>query len=219
MAVLAMGLKVRVLVVCAVAAEAEAIGSPEGALVVAGGVGRVNAAAAATEALVQDGPFDAVLSAGVAGALPGGGLKLGETVVASRCVYVEEGLMSPEGFRDVRALRLRLGAFEGNAVPVDPGLLTRLGQRFRAAPIATVATCSGTDAAAAEVARRSGAAAEAMEGAAVVHAARRLGAPAIELRTISNTTGDRGRQQWDLAGALRALGVVARQACAALRAP
>ena len=44
-----------------------------------------------------------------------------------------------------------------------------------------------------------------MEGAAVVHAARRLHLPAIELRTISNTTGDRDRQHWDLPGALDAM--------------
>jgi futalosine hydrolase len=45
-----------------------------------------------------------------------------------------------------------------------------------------------------------------MEGAAVVHAARRLKVPAIEIRTISNTTGDRTTQQWDISGALAALG-------------
>jgi futalosine hydrolase len=206
----------RVLVVTAVAAEAEAIGRLDGAVVVAGGIGRANAAAATTEALLRHGPFDAVLSAGVAGALPGGGLRPGEAVVASCCVYAEEGLMSPEGFRDVSALRFRLGDFDGNTVPVDAHLLARLARRLRAAPIATVATCSGTDVSAREVARRTGAVAEAMEGAAVVHAARRLGTRAIELRTISNTTGDRDRQQWDLAGALRALGTAVRDALKAL---
>ncbi len=209
----------KILIVTAVAAEAEVIGRLDGAVVVVGGIGRVNAAAATTEALLRDGPFDAVLSAGVAGALPGSGLGLGETVVASSCVYAEEGLISPEGFRDVRALRFRLGDFEGNAVPVDADLLARLGRRFRAAPVATVATCSGTDAAAREVERRTGAAAEAMEGAAVVHAARRLSARAIELRTISNTTGDRERQRWDLGGALQALGTAVKDAVEGMREP
>ena len=76
----------------------------------------------------------------------------------------------------------------------------------------TVATCSGSDAAAAEVARRTGAIAEAMEGAAVVHAARRLATPAIELRAISNTTGDRAAQVWDLPSALQSLGRAMRRA-------
>ena len=47
--------------------------------------------------------------------------------------------------------------------------------------------------------------AEAMEGAAVVHAARRVGVPAIEIRSISNTTGDRATQRWDIAAAFAAL--------------
>ena len=71
---------------------------------------------------------------------------------------------------------------------------------------ATVATCSGSDLQADLVARRTSAVAEAMEGAAVVHAARRLGVPAIEVRAISNTTGDRDQQQWNIGKALAALG-------------
>jgi futalosine hydrolase len=71
-----------------------------------------------------------------------------------------------------------------------------------------VATCSGTDAAAHAVRTRTGAMAEAMEGAAVVHAARRAGVPAIEIRSISNTTGDRAKQQWNIAAAFAALGAV-----------
>jgi futalosine hydrolase len=47
-----------------------------------------------------------------------------------------------------------------------------------------------------------------MEGAAVVHAARRVGVPAIEIRSISNTTGDRPKQQWNIAAAFAALGAV-----------
>ena len=208
------------LIVTSVLGEAEAIGTLEGARVVVSGVGRTNAAAATTEAILRDAPaggFDAVLSAGVAGALPGGDLSIGDAVVASSCVYVEEGMITPAGFADMTALGFALGKFAGNAVPVDERLLSLIGPLFRVAPIATVATCSGTDAAAAEVARRTGAVAEAMEGAAVVHAARRLGVPAIELRVISNTTGDRDRQVWRLAEAMTALGDAVRAAREAMR--
>jgi futalosine hydrolase len=55
-----------------------------------------------------------------------------------------------------------------------------------------------------------------MEGAAAVHAARRLGVAGIELRTVSNTTGDRDRQAWDLGRALAALGESVRSALDAL---
>jgi futalosine hydrolase len=130
---------------------------------------------------------------------------------------MEEGIVTAKGFANMAGLGFPLGDFEGNAVPVDERLLDQLSAIFSIGPIATVATCSGTDAAAAEVVRRTGALAEAMEGAAVVHAARRLKVPAIELRAISNTTGDRANQQWDLQAGLAALGQAVRNAVSALR--
>ena len=50
-----------------------------------------------------------------------------------------------------------------------------------------------------------------MESAAVVHAARRLRVPAIEVRVISNTTGDRAKQVWNLSGSLKTLGEAMRK--------
>lgn len=206
----------RVLVVVAVAREADAIASMPDVTVVTAGIGRTNAAAATTESILRDGPYDAVLSTGVAGALPGSDLDIGESVVASSCVYVEEGLIAEDGFHCVDAMGFSLGDFGGNAVPVDPDLREALAPAFRTGCVATVATCSGTDAAARLVAGRTGAVAEAMEGAAVVHAARRLRTPAIELRVISNWTGNRAHQQWDLVKALAALGEEVPRAIARL---
>ncbi|MHC4769960.1 MAG: futalosine hydrolase [Planctomycetota bacterium] len=203
----------RVLVMTSVPAEAEAIGSLRDAAVIVGGIGRTNAAAATTEAILRSAEAH---GAGFGGSLPDSALALGEAVVASSCIYAEEGLAAPAGFLDMTGLGFSLGDFEGNTVPVDERLLQRLERRYRAGPIATVATCSGTDASAREVVRRTGAIAEAMEGAAVVHAARRLGVAAIELRVISNTTGDRDRQQWDLPGALKVLGAEVQMVLAAL---
>ncbi len=194
----------RILWVVAVPREAEALRDAGGEVVVAG-IGRTNAACATTETLLRRGPFDAVVSAGIAGSLPGSGLAIGELVVATACVYAEEGLAAPDGFHDVAALRFPLGDFTGNAVPVEAALAAVAPAGSRRGAIATVATCSGTDAAAEEVARRTGALAEAMEGAAVVHAARRLGVPAAEVRAISNSTGERPRQRWDLAAAFTSL--------------
>ncbi len=210
------------ILVVAVEAEAKAIGPIDGAQVVVAGVGRTNAACATTETILNQwkrGGVDAVISAGIGGALPAEGeesLAVGETIVASSCIYVEEGIVTARGFAGIEALGFPLGDFQGNAVPVDEDLLDRLSAAFRIGPIATVATCSGTDDAAREVARRSGALIEAMEGAAVVHAARRLKVPAIELRAVSNTTGDRARQIWDLQAGLQALGSAARQAASLL---
>lgn len=221
------------LIITSVKAEAEAIGLLDDCHVIVGGIGRTNAAAAATEMIVrhqQRKPFDAVICAGIAGALPqvsesagapgdepgsasaAGGLVPGDVLVASSCVYAEEGIITSRGFAPMSAIGFQLGDFEGNAVPVDPEMLDRLSARFRIGPIATVATCSGTKLAAEEVSRRTGALAEAMEGAAVVHAARRQKVAAIEIRAISNTTGDRASQQWDLQAGFDALGHAMREA-------
>ncbi len=203
----------RILVIVAVEAERTALGTrclatPEVCVVVAG-IGRTNAAAATAEALAEaraaGAPFAAVISTGIAGALPGSNLALGTVIVADVCVYAEEGIALPEGQGDMRVLGFPLGDFEGNRVPVDGALLVAFRALGPACAIATVATCSGTDAAALSVRTRTGAMAEAMEGAAVVHAARRVGVPALEIRSISNTTGDRATQRWDIAAAFTAL--------------
>jgi futalosine hydrolase len=206
----------RTLVIVAVEAERAALGaaclaSPAVRVVVAG-IGRTNAAAATAEALAEaraaGTPFAAVVSAGIAGALPGSNLAIGTVIVADACIYAEEGIALPEGQGDMRVLGFPLGDFEGNRVPVDGALVSAFRSLGPVCEIATVATCSGTDAAAHAVRMRTGAMAEAMEGAAVVHAARRAGVPAIEIRSISNTTGDRPKQQWNIAAAFAALGAV-----------
>ena len=207
----------RILIVTAVQQEADAIGLPDCTYVVVGGIGRTNAAVATTTTIHDEGPFDFVISAGVAGSLPDSGLSIGDIVVASSCVYVEEGLITPDGFQDMKAMGFSLGDFSGNTVPVDSTLLGRLGAIGVTGSIATVATCSGTDEQAALVADRTCCLCEAMEGAAVVHAARLAGLLAIEIRAISNTTGNRDAQQWDLGLALDNLGTAVNTAISALQ--
>ena len=207
----------RILIVTAVLQEANAIGLPDCTYVVVGGIGRTNAAVATTTAIHDEGPFDFVISTGVAGSLPDSGLSIGDIVVASSCVYVEEGLITPDGFQDMKAMGFSLGDFSGNTVPVDSTLLGRLGAIGVTGSIATVATCSGTDEQAALVADRTCCLCEAMEGAAVVHAARLAGLLAIEIRAISNTTGNRDAQQWDLGLALDNLGTAVNTAVSALQ--
>jgi futalosine hydrolase len=197
---------VSVLIVTAVEAEAAAIGVPDGARIVVAGVGRTNAAVTTAITIERHGPFAAVISAGLAGALPGSDLRIGDMLAADCCVYAEEGIDTPTGFQDMGELGFSLGDFEGNAVPCDAGLVHAVSDVVPIHSIATVATCSGTDAAAERIAARTGCRAEAMEGAAVVHTARMLGVPAIEIRVISNSTGHRDRQGWDRPQALAVLG-------------
>ncbi len=206
----------RILIVTAVQEEADAIGRPSGTFVVAGGIGRTNAAAATASAILSDGPFAWVINAGVAGASPNSGLSLGDIVVANKCVYFEEGLQTPNGFQNMAEMGFSLGNFEGNNVPVDTWMLERLDSIGIVAPVATVATCSGTNEHAVLVHQRTGCACEAMEGAAVVHAANRFSAPAIEIRAISNTTGNRDSQEWDIELALQNLGAAVQNSISAL---
>lgn len=195
----------RLLIVTAVEREAAACAGISNAVVVAGGIGRTNAAVATTRAVLQQGPFDAVLSMGVAGSLPGSGLLIGEIAVGSTAIYMEEGIETPSGFGDMSSLGFSLGDFAGNVIRADPALYEQVVSLGRGGPIATVATCSGTDLAAERVQGRTGAIAEAMEGAAVLHAARTFSLPGVEVRAISNSTGDRHNQEWDLDSALEAL--------------
>ena len=94
----------RILIVTSVQAEAEAIGPIDDATMVVSGIGRTNAAAATTEAIIRDGPYDLVICTGVAGVLPEGGLSIAETIVATACIYFEEGVMTPSGFEDIAAM-------------------------------------------------------------------------------------------------------------------
>ena len=170
------------------------------------GIGKVNAAAAV--ALRFDPAIDAtVLSVGVAGALPGSDLPIGSRVLASESVYADEGIETPGGFLNCDQMGFPLGPFRHGRVPSSISVDTRWRAMFDViGPIATVSTCSGTDQRAMEVAWRTGAVAEAMEGAAVGHVCAILGVGFAELRVISNTTGDRERQRWDLPGSLSILG-------------
>lgn len=176
---------------------------------VVSGVGKANAAGA-TASCLDPHHHAGVVSLGIAGALPGSGLALGSSVVASASVFADEGLATPSGFVTCQDMGFALCeglSEEGQAVAGDAAWVEALDfSGAHRGVIATVSTCSGTDARARAIAQGHAAIAEGMEGAAVGLAARRLGARFVEVRTISNTTGDRAGQAWDLDRAVGALG-------------
>ncbi|MGE3109136.1 MAG: futalosine hydrolase [Phycisphaerales bacterium] len=192
------------------------------------GVGKSNAAAA-TSLAIQRRPYRNVICVGIAGALPGADLALADVVLGSASAYADEGIITPTGFQTCQQMGFPLGPFEHNAVPADPELLHHLRPLARQiGVIATVSTCSGTDAAATAVRARTGAIAETMEGAAVGHAClltpplgHHTPSPPrfIEVRVISNTTGDRHRQQWHMSRALAALAELGRSLVGTLSQP
>lgn len=177
------------------------------------GIGKANAAGAAGALLARLDRPRALINLGVAGALPGSPAGLGRVVLASGSVFLDEGVQTDSSFITCEQLGFPLGPPEGRMAPE-----TALAARLRPladheGEIATISTCAGTDAIAQRRAE-AGSIAEAMEGAAAGLVAWRLGAPFAELRVISNTTGSRERQIWDLEGALSRLGELAERVAA-----
>lgn len=181
------------------------------------GVGKAQAAAA-TARVFDPGRYAGVISLGVGGALPGcgpgcgpgsgsrPGPELGDAVLATASIFADEGGITPDGFTPIERMGFPAGRFGEGGARICAGWRDALAPLTDSAgPIATVSTCAGTDERAGEIVRRTGAVAEAMEGAAVAAALAGLADPMpafAEIRVISNTTGDRDRQRWDLPAAL-----------------
>tara|TARA_R110002072_G_scaffold42064_9_gene117841 strand:+ start:136895 stop:137599 length:705 start_codon:yes stop_codon:yes gene_type:complete len=153
-----------------------------------------------------------VLSVGIAGAiketteLPG--CDVLDVVCADSSAFADEGVETADAF--ISCAQLGFAPFDvlgdgSDSLIHNQGVIEWLaGFSDHVGPIACVSVCSGTDGLAQRVSVRTGAIAEAMEGAAVCLAAHRIdpGLLTGELRVISNLTGDRENQQWDLDGAL-----------------
>jgi futalosine hydrolase len=212
-----------------------AVDAPHQWRLVRSGVGKVNAAGCTVSCLAQEhDQTPMAINLGVCGSLGEDAPPVGSVIVASGSVYADEGIATPTTFQDMAAAGFPPwpGADLGSGcsgVVAEAGLVRATRDRLAAAleaevlvgPIATISTCSGTDALAREVARRTGAIAEAMEGAAIAHALMRVRGSArdfLEIRVVSNTTGDRDKQSWDLKGALATLTRVAKALHSAQRA-
>jgi len=176
------------------------------------GVGKANACGATALALARAGsPPAGVISIGIGGTLDPDRAGIGQVVLASESVFADEGVASPSGFATMSEAGFPVVTPSlGESIPATPVMLDRLGGLAdHIGVIATVSSCSGTDGAARAIHARTGAIVEAMEGAGVGLACARLGAPFAEIRVVSNTTGDRDRQTWDMGPALRRLGEIA----------
>jgi len=148
------------------------------------GVGRSNAAASVALALERY-DADRVVSCGVAGALPGSSLKVGDTVIGTHAVHGDLGVATPEGFGGAEHLGFETTDGYYNAYPLEE--LDAEGER---GGIATVATVSATDETAREVADRTDALVETMETVAVAQVARLFGVSASAVVGVSNHAGE-----------------------------
>lgn len=172
----------------------ERLGAESGVRILRTGVGAVNAAHAVTLAIVRDRP-SAIVVCGVGGAYPGSGLAVGDVVCADRECYGDLGAASPAGFLDMQALGLPIVE---SPVTLYNDLPMHVFPAPRRARFVTVATCTGTEAAARSIEARTGGAVENMEGAAVAHVAHLHGIRVGEVRGISNLVTDRDTGSWRL---------------------
>ena len=188
--------------------------------VIVTGVGKSNAAMAmGAYFAAQRAMPGLIVNVGIAGTLSPAA-RIGDIIVGVASVYGDEGVLTPNGFVGMGAAGFALGPFGDGGIACAEPSATRLSLAMAAiigadrpasvqrGAIATVSICSGTDAHAAMVAGHTGAIAEAMEGAAIAHACLRWGAAFVEVRAISNTTGDRDRQVWDMRVAKAGLRVI-----------
>jgi futalosine hydrolase len=153
-----------------------------------------------TELLIRNRPAWLLLI-GVCGAYrtgtAGPGLAVGDLCVVGDDRLADEGVALPgDGFQGIAAMEL------GDEGPFrsDPALAQQIASRLgiRIVSGATVSTCSGRDDLEAILAQRTVAQIETMEGAAVLQVCRHFGVPAVQLRCVSNRTGDRTTAGWDL---------------------
>jgi futalosine hydrolase len=160
------------------ATERELVGV-SGAATLACGIGPVEAAVSTAAALAQGSRPDALLHVGIAGAR---GVPVSQLVIGSEAVYED--------------------ALAGGLVPArvhpDPRLVDAAQRALPEAcvlPIGTSARVGGTSEC--EV--------EAMEGFAVLRAAKLAGVPAVEVRAVSNEIDEPDRERWRFDDALSAL--------------
>ncbi|MBI5851022.1 MAG: futalosine hydrolase [Planctomycetes bacterium] len=178
------------LLVCADPREGDALERLAGRRPFVVGVGKAAAACSLAGRLARH-EVGLALVFGVAGALPGAASPgLLSLVLAGESVFADEGVATPDGFLDLRAM----GLAAETVFHADASRTAAAAEALGGVPVvraATVSTCSGTDERAKEIAERSGASIETMESAALALVCRTFAVPWIELRCISNLTGDR----------------------------
>jgi len=172
------------------------------------GMGKINAASAATSLIERFAP-SLVVSTGCCGAYRGAGLRVGDLAMATTETCGDEGVSTSDGWQPYDFIGLpavrRNGTPYFNEFPLSAAAAERashlaslLGLRVRRGKFVTVSTCSGTAVAGDRIAARFGAICESMEGAAVAQVALQYGVDSLEIRGISNIVEDRDLSRWDI---------------------
>lgn len=186
-------------------------------LLCVGGMGKVNAAHAAT-LLAQFNP-EALIIFGVGGAYPSSGAKIGDIALAKEEIAGDEGVMCLDGFKDAEYIGIPLIKTATSMIyttyPAREDLLKRALQALvfdketdtaevLLGAFITLSTCTGTLSRARALEGRYHGLCENMEGAAAAQVAELHGIPWLEVRGISNIVEDRNIDKWDIPRAANA---------------
>jgi futalosine hydrolase len=175
-----------------------------------GGIGQVNMAMQLTHLLCKYSPL-AVLLCGCGGSYPETGLQIGDLVLANEEIFGDMGVATIEKFIPLEQLNLpqdsQLAPVAQQALFLNSNLLTwaqKLLPDAICGSFVTVNCCSGHPHLSDELKQRTGAICENMEGAAAAQVCAEFNILLLELRGISNPTGTRDPQQWDIARGAKA---------------
>jgi futalosine hydrolase len=181
-------------------------------------MGKVNAAHAATLLLAEFAP-EALIVFGVGGAYPSSGAALGDVALAHEEIAGDEGVLTPEGFKDTEYMGIPLLKTASTVIyttyPAPEALLKRAlhtlavsaepgSSKAHCGTFVTLSTCTGTAQRARELEDRLHGLCENMEGAAVAQVAGLHNIPWLEVRGISNIVEDRDLRKWNIPRAAEA---------------
>ncbi|MBL0225745.1 MAG: futalosine hydrolase [Geobacteraceae bacterium] len=183
-------------------------------VICAGGIGKINAAAAVTAMIERYHPR-LVINTGCAGAYLISGLSVGDLAVASEECLGDEGVLTSEGWKDLHFMALptliHANRLYHNTIPLSKHpaekamqLADYYGVRVVRGRFITVSTCSGSRQRGEELARRFRGICENMEGAAIAQVSLRYGIDCLEIRGISNLVDERNMKTWDIPRAVEA---------------
>jgi len=181
-------------------------------LICVGGMGKVNAAHAATLLLSRFLP-DALVIFGVGGAYPSSGAQVGDIAIAKEEIAGDEGVLTLDGFKNTEYIGIPLlktaTSMIYTAYRAPDALLKQALQalvsyhetgvaKAHLGAFVTLSTCTGTWSRAQELEERYHGLCENMEGAAAAQVAELHGIPWLEVRGISNIVEDRDVEKWDI---------------------
>ncbi|MBC8412681.1 MAG: futalosine hydrolase [Nitrospira sp.] len=171
------------------------------------GIGKINAAHAATIALERH-QISTVINAGIAGAYTASGLRAGDIALATMEILADDGVITSAGFLGMETIGIPVVQTDDrkyfNDYPLE--LIPEMSSAFPGRILAsghflTVSAASGDAARADLLAERFTAICENMEGAAIAQVCAMYEIPMYAVRGISNIAGDRNKTRWDLKGA------------------